>query len=448
MIIHGDMRDVLAQLRDAGAQFDSVVCDPPYHLTSVVRRFGAEGAAPAQYGKDGLFARASKGFMGQTWDGGDIAADPATWRAVFDVMKPGAHLVAFSHTRTYHRMAVAIEEAGFEIRDCLMWLYGSGFPKSHNVALGIDKAAGEADRGRAIPTASTHLPGGKYAAEKLTSNPVEAYEARTAAAAPWVGWGTSLKPAYEPIVLARKPLEGTVAANTLAYGVGGLNIDATRIATTENLNGGAYSGGTRAGWGSATGSLGDGAARLDPSAFKQPLGRWPANVVHDGSEEVEAAFSAFGERGASAPVQGSEESPASRGRVTGVRARVPGVFHADSGSASRFFYCSKASTQDRVFYCRVCMGAFPAAELRQHGHDLEGSDHITSHPTVKPISLMRWLVRMVTPPGGQVLDPFAGTGTTLQAAAEEGMDSVGVEQDAEYAAMCQSRLDRVRRSAA
>lgn len=373
-VVHGESLFEMSALLAQGTPIHAVVCDPPYHLTSVVKRFGGANAAPAKHGTDGAFARASRGFMGQQWDGGDIAFRPETWRAAWDLLPPGGHLIAFSGTRTYHRMACAIEDAGFEIRDQLAWMYGTGFPKSHNVGNDIDKRMGHGPRGRAIPTASGVSPAG----EKLTSNPVEAYVARSPEAAPWVGHGTALKPAWEPIVLARKPLISTVAENVLTHRAGALNIDACRV-----------------------------------SAGAGGLGRWPANIAHDGSEEVEAAFAAFGERGASAPVRGDEPSEASTGRVTGKRARVPGVFHGDSGTASRFFYSAKASADDRC-----------------------GS----KHPTVKPVSLMRWLVRMVCPPGGTVLDPFAGSGTTLQAALAEGCSAIGIEGEAAYVADIARRI--------
>jgi DNA modification methylase len=336
----GDCLDVLAQLAEHSV--DSCVTDPPYHLTSIVKRFGAENAAPAKVGKTGAYARASAGFMGKQWDGGDVAFRPETWAAVFRVLKPGGHLIAFSGTRTYHRMAVAIEDAGFEIRDQIGWAYGSGFPKSHNIG---------------------------------------------------DGWGTALKPAWEPVVLARKPLIGTVAANVQEHGTGAVNIDACRIGTD---------GGTRgATAGPSNGILGDG-LNGDFGKLVPGLGRWPANLIHDGSAEVIEAFPA--EAGAFAPVRGHEPSNIVN-NVYGARNRPGGVFHGDSGSAARFFYTAKADADDRI-----------------------GS----KHPTVKPVDLMQWLVRLVTPAGGLVLDPFAGTGTTGEAAFREGMRAVLIEREAEY----------------
>jgi site-specific DNA-methyltransferase (adenine-specific) len=220
--------------------FDSCCTDPPYHLTSIVKRFGGKNAAEAKVGATGAYARASRGFMGKEWDGGDIAFRPETWQLVYDVLKPGAHIIAFSGTRTYHRMACAIEDAGFEIRDQLQWLYGSGFPKSYNFSKGIDNAAG-AKRTEIIlsykaqGTART-LTGGNYGGggkNTVERDEIVKMAAVTPEAKQWDGWGTALKPACEPICLARKPLsEKTIAANVLKHGTGALNIDATRVGTT------------------------------------------------------------------------------------------------------------------------------------------------------------------------------------------------------------------------
>lgn len=350
---------MLAMLPTMEAEtFHACVTDPPYHLTSIVKRFGSTTAAPAQHGTDGAFARASRGFMGKTWDGGDIAFRPETWAEVLRVLKPGAHLLVFGGTRTFARMSVAIEDAGFEIRDTCMWLYGSGFPKSHNQ-------------------------GG--------------------------GWGTALKPAWEPIIVARKPLVGTVAANVLAYGCGALNIDASRV-----------EGGPRPLIQSdkrlATNTYGAGLGG-SVMAGETALGRWPANVMHDGSDEVLAAFAAYGDCGAITPVRGSEPSVPAKGDVVyGFRRRVPALHHGDTGTAARFFYAAKASKADRA-----------------------GS----AHPTVKPISLLRYLCRMITPPGGTILDPFAGSGTTGMAAMTEGFSATLIEREAEYVADIRRRIAHV-----
>lgn len=388
---------MLTDLLIDGVQFDSCVTDPPYHLTSVVKRFGSATAAPAQHGTDGAFARASRGFMGKEWDGGDIAFQPDTWRQVYDVLKPGAYLAAFGGTRTAHRMAVAIEDAGFEIRDTLMWLYGTGFPKSHDVAKGIDKLRGAPVK-RMIPGADQHKDGW-IKDDGRTHTPGE-YEPATPEAAAWQGWGTALKPAVEPIILARKPLIGTVAANVAAFGTGGINIDACRVpgestVTRHTAEMGYHGGNLAAEY--VTGS---------------DSGRWPANILHDGSPEVLAAFAQFGDRPGGT-------GPASRGAggiSTNGHAGQTGLEpyrERDSGSAARFFYCAKAGKADRA-----------------------GS----KHPTVKPQSLMRWLTTLITPPGGHVLDLFAGSGSTLQAACDLGFSATGIERDPEYQADIARRI--------
>jgi site-specific DNA-methyltransferase (adenine-specific) len=355
-ILIGDMRERLGELAEASV--DSCVCDPPYHLTSIVKRFGAASAAPAKVGKTGAYARASRGFMGQTWDGGDVAFDPETWAEVLRVLKPGAHLVAFSGTRTYHRMACAIEDAGFEIRDQLAWTYGSGFPKSHN------------------------QPG---------------------------GWGTALKPAWEPICLARKPLVGTVAANIAAHGTGALNIDGCRIDGQDGHN--------RARPPRAPNKIlgGGKGTNLTASAHNE-LGRWPANIIHDGSEEVLAGFPTV-KSGSLTPEQQERGGWAGTINCYGTAERGgSGSYEANEGSAARFFYCAKATTEERG----------------------EGNNH----PTVKPVDLMRWLCRLVTPKGGTVLDPFAGSGSTLIAADAEQFNAIGCELSPEYAAIAEQRIRR------
>lgn len=412
-LIEGDCLAVLPTLE--AESFDSCVCDPPYHLTSIVKRFGAVNAAPAQFGTDGAFSRASRGFMGKVWDGGDVAFRPETWAAVWRVLKPGAYLLAFSGTRTYHRMVCAIEDAGFEVRDQIGWMFGQGFPKSHDVSKGIDKAAG-AERSEIVGSKL-----GRPGMAKDGSNQRNGFDnafggaalgimasdiaaPATPEAAQWSGWGTALKPAWEPIVLARKPLIGTVAANVLLHGTGAINIDGCRVVTTERplrLRANEYrpenvdfqSGSHAAGVTSA--------------------GRWPANVIHDGSDDVLEAFA----------VSGESKSAARKGYVNDRDAAVYGRFdnsptgpantYADTGTAARFFYCAKASKADRA-----------------------GS----KHPTVKPVALMQYLVRLVTPPNGRVLDPFAGSGTTGAAALAEGVYATLIERDPEYATDIRRRL--------
>jgi site-specific DNA-methyltransferase (adenine-specific) len=392
-IHHGDCREVMATL-DAES-VDAVVCDPPYGLS----------------------------FMGKGWDHGVPGAE--FWTEALRVAKPGAHLLAFGGTRTYHRLACAIEDAGWEIRDCVMWVYGSGFPKSHDVSKAIDKAAG-ANRevvGK-IKTPghfSSALGDGrdiekrKAWIERATSDvPITA--PATDAARQWSGWGTALKPAWEPIIVARKPLVGTVAENVLRHGTGGINVDACRVGDTVET------------W-PATRSYGGGTEYAfthtqkgvvnSQKTGKAPPGRWPANLIHDGSDEVVGLFPVTGATYSEKP--GSFSQGMTKGNVNDGWRRPAHENYAskmagylDSGSAARFFYCAKASKADR------------------------GDDN--HHPTVKPTALMRYLCRLVTPPGGVVLDPFTGSGSTGKGAVLEHFRFIGIEREAEYVEIAKARI--------
>lgn len=547
VILHGgDCLEVLARLPENSV--DSVCTDPPYHLASIVKRFGgAQATAPKSNGETGVYKRAAKGFMGKTWDGGQIAHEPATWAAIMRVLKPGGHLVAFHATKNWHRQVLAIEEAGFEIRDNILnlyspgglaerfmaslsadqqqallrlveagdplgdlfWMFGSGFPKSHNVARAIDKRRREDDEPRRVicralraameakglrskdmvemfngchPRLIDH-----WAARDTDSQPAtptieqwqvlktvldipddfdaeirrlnerkgQASDAYLAAdvvgihekeafgftgerfegakeiralsedAGRYEGWGTALKPAYEPIVLARKPFRGSVADSMQEHGTGAINIDGCRIAAADgNPSIERRQGGTahlrqmKATESNEVGRIMD---RSTPEAYArerpgEQLGRWPANVTHDGSAEVRAGFpdskssGGSGEASQRTALSGAVYCGGFSGSKLGQNAGGLG----DSGSAARFFYSAKADSDDRL-----------------------GS----KHPTVKPIDLMRWLVRMITPPGGVVLDPFAGTGTTAQAAFVEGFDAILIEREEEYRADIRRRMD-------
>lgn len=360
-VIHGDSLSILPSIEPNS--FHSVVTDPPYHLTSIVKRFGNDNAAVA---KDGIYARSSKGFMGKRWDGGDIAFRPETWSEVIRVMKPGAYMAAFASTRGYHRMACAIEDAGFIIHPMLAWIFGSGFPKATRYKL-------------------PDMDGFRYGLQ-------------------------ALKPALEPICFAQKPMVGTGNDNWLAHGVGGINIDACRIETAE---GDYASGGKNEGIGvRAT----EGAKH--ERCEQHTLGRWPANVLHDGSDEVMAAFAAYGTK-TSGTWDGKRTSEKTSGTILNKFGAVRDeVGHAgDSGSAARFFYCAKADADDRAW---------------------------SKHPTVKPLYLIRWLSRLITPPGGHVLDLFAGSGTTGEAARLEGFDVTLIEREEEYITDINRRLGRAR----
>jgi DNA modification methylase len=382
----------------------SVVTDSPHHLC------GMRNPSGMQKSQKGLSVKQlSRGFMHQEWDGGDISFRPDVWAELYRVMKPGAHIAAFGAPRTFHRMMVAIEDAGFDIRDTLMWLHGQGFPKSKNVASAIDKRLGHPNRGRAIPTASTRQAGPNGA--ELFGNPVPPYQARSDAAIGREGWGTALKPAYEPIVLARKPLIGTVAENVLAFGTGGLNIDSCRVPIVDKLGGNMLISGI--GWDRQW--MHDEVECAEMASYMwaktehaENLGRWPANILHDGSDEVMEIFARFGER-KSCKSRSGARSPES---IFG-GSRTQGNLPLDAGTAARFFYCAKASKSERC-----------------------GS----GHPTVKPVKLLEWLVKLVTPPGGIVLDPFAGTGSTGQAAMNLGFHCILIEQAETYVADICRRL--------
>lgn len=394
----GDNREVMRALADNS--IDAIVTDPPYALVSIVKRFGGKNAAPARDGD--VYMRSSAGFMGKQWDTGETAFAVSFWQECLRVLKPGGHVLAFSHTRTYHRMAVAIEDAGFEIRDQIAWVYGSGFPKSHNVAKSIDAKLG------AEPT---RVPTGKPVKRMIPgADQAVAGWPTTAEAKQWDGWGTALKPSLEPICLARKPLIGSVAENVLTHGVGGINIDGCRVESEG--------GKLRTGEASQNRRYADAGstnfAALPGPRGGDPLGRFPANLIHDGSDEVVACFPA--EAGAFAPVKGTEPSSSTKAVFGQINRMASNAFHPDSGSAARFFYTAKADAEDRL-----------------------GS----KHPTVKPIDLMQYLVRLVTPKGGTVLDPFAGTGTTGEAAWREGMNAILIEREADYLEDIARRMDLV-----
>lgn len=386
-LLLGDCLVRLKELEDCSV--DSIVTDPPYHLTSIVKRFGKEGSAPAKFGTDGAFSRASRGFMGQEWDGGDIAFRTEVWEECLRVLKPGGHLLAFSGSRTYHRMTCAIEDAGFEIRDQIMWVYGSGFPKSHNVALSIDKLKGHQNRGRAIPVASTFQASDREKKHYLTANPVDVYVAKEDEAKQWEGWGTALKPAHEPICLARKPLaEKTIAKNVLEHGTGALHIDACRIGDEEiTIN-------KLEDW------SGFGEHKNPDYNSEKSIGRWPANFIHDGSEEW-----------------------------------------------SKYFYCPKANKKDRNEGCEELEQKQYSSDGRQtpieNAYQRNNSVSNNPHPTVKPTDLMRYLIRLVTPENGTVLDPFMGSGSTGKAAMLENKSFIGIELSEEYLNVAEKRIKHI-----
>jgi site-specific DNA-methyltransferase (adenine-specific) len=408
------------------ASVDAVVTDPPYEL----------------------------GFMGKRWDASGIAFSVELWREVLRVLKPGGYLLAFSGTRTYHRMTCAIEDAGFEIRDCIGWHYGSGFPKSLDVSKAIDKAAG-AEREvlglgvqRAIGgkngNSANHGNGGiQYGDVTITAPATDAAKA-------WAGWGTALKPAWEPVVVARKPLEGTVAANVLKYGTGAMNIDASRVPTSDNLNGGAYSGGVRptsamgleGEAGGKSSMLESGGGRLNPEDFVQPAGRWPANVLLSHAPDCSDENCVEGCPCAAMDAQSGGDG-ASR-----FFNRLP----IEADDLVPFLYTAKASRSEREAGCSELPEQVPPAVEAQGDFGKSGLNSPRAgagrtatgvrnhHPTVKPISVMRHLVRLVTPPGGTVLDPFTGSGSTGCAAVLEGKAFIGCEMQPEYVEIARARI--------
>jgi len=386
----------MQKLKDEGKQIDSVVTDPPYHLTSIVERYGKEGSAPAK-DKDGLYQRQARGFMGKEWDGGDIAFRSDTWKHAYDLLKPGGYLLAFSASRNYHRMAVAIEDAGFEIRDQIMWIYGSGFPKSLNIGKAIDKKLGnEREVVGEVRAGKNAL--GQDSGWNKHNNRTEIEV--TKGNSEYEGWGTALKPAHEPIVMARKPLEGSNIDNVLKYGTGGINIDGCRIEGDSDAKSRVRKAGSEFGQNSGWNDHKNVDTIYDPSK-----GRYPANVMHGGLQEEWA----------------------------------------------RYFYCPKTSSAERNRglddFDTKKMGMSGGAQSKGDGYDKGqgiGLNRVierkNTHPTVKPQELMKYLCRLVTPKGGVVLDPFMGSGSTGMAAKDEGFDFIGIEKEQEYFEIASARI--------
>jgi DNA modification methylase len=404
--------DVLKRLEDNS--LDSIVTDPPYGLS----------------------------FMGKKWDYDVPSVE--IWAECLRVLKPGGHLLAFAGTRTQHRMAVRIEDAGFEIRDMIAWVYGSGFPKSHDVSKAIDKQAGEeradalAGGHRGIASDDVQTDGYKAVKDAIGHGVGCGTASRgtpvTDAAQQWQGWGTALKPALEPITVARKPLIGTVAENVLEHGTGALNIDGCRV----GVDGGTAKGSKPIGVGNGVYGAGlHGACEIT----QLDAGRWPANLIHDGSDEVVGLFPQSS--GGAWPANGAQFGYAGGNRKQrGDRAEM-----ADTGSAARFFYCAKASKRDRdeglegfdQVKVKTKSGGGAPNEGREASSD--GGVRANVHPTVKPTDLMRYLCRLVTPPGGVVLDPFMGSGSTGKAAMIEGFQFIGCEMSPEYFEIAKARIE-------
>jgi site-specific DNA-methyltransferase (adenine-specific) len=422
-ILLGNNLDVLPTLPDNS--IDSIVTDPPYEL----------------------------GFMGKKWDSSGIAYSVELWQQCLRVLKPGGHLLSFGGTRTYHRVAVAIEDAGFELRDSIAWLYGSGFPKSLDVSKAIDKQAG-AER-EAITEVISDIFGDQEVEKKLANpgstadrlamgnnwqdNPVETKPA-TPEAQQWQGWGTALKPAFEPVIVARKPIEGTVANNVLKWGTGGLNIDGSRIGRQDGDNSSA--GNRTATFGTQdTNSGGDGSGGWT----QNDSGRWPANIILDPytAELLDEQSGTLKSGAMNSTTKGHDPD---NFNVYGTQYVRQVYAKGDSGGASRFFYVAKASKRDRN-------EGLDDLDAQRHSDrelaDGVGGDNPRNrtnqakqnfHPTVKPTSLMEYLIKLVTPPNGTVLDPFTGSGSTGKAAILQGFDFIGIEMTEEYLPIIEGRL--------
>jgi site-specific DNA-methyltransferase (adenine-specific) len=387
----GNNLDILPTLADNSV--DSIVTDPPYEL----------------------------GFMGKKWDSSGIAYSVELWRECLRVLKPGGHLLSFGGTRTWHRVAVGIEDAGFEVRDSIAWMYGSGFPKSLDVSKAIDKQSGY--QGAVIGTEQIDvgMQGGSMHAGRERKLAEREIKELSPEAKQWEGWGTALKPAFEPIVVARKPLIGTVAENVLTHGTGALNIDGSRIGTSDSLfrkssiaspeNQGIHDGYQRP-WKQDPQKVEEANERTqEKSAVADRLGRWPANLILD---EYSAELL-------------DEQS-----------------------DASRFFYVAKASKRDRNEGLEELQTRVNGKMMRKANNTSDepsdGFERFTTqpaqnfHPTVKPTQLMRYLVKLVTPPGGTVLDPFTGSGSTGKAAILEGFRFIGCELTEDYIPIIEGRL--------
>lgn len=393
-LLLGDCAEQMRTLADNS--IDAIVTDPPYGLAFMGAKWDNFGGKSC--GNDSIEERKRKakeyrethkgcGNYPNSHSSSPTRDEMANFQSAMipifaealRVAKPGAHLLAFGGTRTYHRLACAIEDAGWEVRDCIMWVYGSGFPKSMDVSKAIDKTMGAERPVVGQKTGKSDIRGGKFV--ESVGKPyltLDITAPATPEAAAWNGWGTCLKPAVEPIVVARKPLEDTVAANVLKYGTGAINIDGCRVPTEE---------------------------------WENNKGRFPTNLIHDGSDEVLALFPDCGKSGTAVIYN-------SGGCNFGGKLKKPpmqDMGYADSGSVARFFYCAKASRKER------------------------GEGNV--HPTVKPLALMRYLVCLATRKGGIVLDPFMGSGTTGVAAVQEGMNFVGIEKDPHYYEIASRRVN-------
>lgn len=391
-----------------GELFDGILCDPPYEL----------------------------GFMGKSWDSSGIAFDVEMWTDILKLLKPGGHLLAFSGSRTYHRMAVAIEDAGFEIRDQLIWMYGSGFPKSLNIGKAVDKIQGN-EREVTGTISSQDITSGGLVHKEYSRVDVEV----TKGTSEWEGYGTALKPAHEPCVLARKPIEGTVANNVLTHGTGGLNIDGTRVGYGNETDNRVGTDALANGFSNGSVNFGINPKGKNIQMYKAD-GRFPANLIHDGSDEVEAVFPQSKSAGAYKKDKLNTFKPDKAMFALGYQTNA---YAGDSGSASRYFYTAKASKSER----NAGLEGFEE-KITNDGRKTEIdnafqrgiTERKNHHPTVKPLSLTKYLATLIKPPtGGRLLVPFSGSGSEMIGALQAGWEYVeGVELTEEYIPIAKARI--------
>jgi len=410
VIYCGDCREILPLLKD----IDAVVTDPPYEL----------------------------GFMGKAWDKSGITYDLKVWQGCLNALKLGSHLLSFGGTRTYHRMVCAIEDAGFEIRDMIEWVYGSGFPKSLNIGKAIDKIQGNereiVGKEKGAGTTGNNKVGNQTFVAKNQYK--DGTHDITKGNSEWEGWGTALKPAHEPICLARKPIEGTVVQNVLEYGTGGLNIDATRISVDPRIDDPRLGG--QGEWHIKRKPDGHTVSFPAKDMGSSNLGRFPANLIHDGSEEVLGIF--------------PNNSGAHGGNDCGYDWFSGGnkkiQIEKSSGSAARFFYCAKASKSERDAGCEELDDLDPHttyADDEWSRNNMGNTPTVkrqpvkNNHPTVKPLALMEYLIKLITPPKGIILDPFMGSGTTILAAQKLGYKAIGIEIEEKYCEIAKKRLSQM-----
>lgn len=400
-VFQGDNRQILKTLADNS--IDSIVTDPPYEL----------------------------GFMNKGWDKSGVAYDVELWKECLRVLKPGGHLLAFGGSRTWHRLAVAVEDAGFDIRDSIAWLYGSGFPKSHNISKAINKLHGVEFESK--PASGVGFMNANNDGYNTTLNQLKQIGENTPEADKWDGWGTALKPAFEPIVVARKPLIGTVAENVLEFGTGGINIDASRIGnetiSVHNAPKGTFAGGEY-----DRGS--------DTDSYREHTDRWPANVILDETTaqllDQQSGITKTGD------IKPYKNGTTNRNVYGEMKYDKTSIHKGDVGGASRFFYVAKASKRDRNEGLEQLptkpAGSMAGGEDKRDGKPINHPLRQNFHPTVKPTVLMQYLIKLVTPPNGIVLDPFAGSGSTGKAAILDNYQFIGIELTPEYFPIIEGRL--------